>query len=476
MIFRRIFGNFYCNPLPDQGIIIYAEPVGAEKTPHPRRKGSKMYSIGLITTERSLRHIMKMDTQMRTQCNITYLPYSSPEHLKYLYEQNAERFDAFLFSGSYPYNVLRRQFGVISRPHAHFNIADRDYYRLIAELSVQEPTLDFSRVYFDRPEFPVDFYSIFHREDMPLLGTAGIDWETVDASDWYAPLREYYRKLWESGKVDLLVTRFASMSDYFAQHQIRHRYLAPSPESMTETFHGLMMQLNAAEMRDGAASIGIVCSQHKLTDSQWAALGVRLQSCNKQLGMPFLIYEHGNHYEITTNNSVLRELSQKYSACPIAKFLDDGMDFPVCVGWGCSGSVIDAHRNAQRAAKEALLCKGSASFIVLGDNVIIGPLSSARRITYSDTPSSELNSLSKRVSISPLYLSKIASVLTQKGSDTLSAEELAFYLNLTQRSASRILSRLEASGLASVQYNRQMNLRGRPAKIYRIYLQDIPTP
>ena len=71
--------------------------------------------------------------------------------------------------------MLCRQFGAITKPHAHFNIADRDYHHIIAELSAQEPTLDFSRVYFDRPEFPVDFYSIFHRQDMPLLGSANIE-------------------------------------------------------------------------------------------------------------------------------------------------------------------------------------------------------------------------------------------------------------------------------------------------------------
>lgn len=434
-----------------------------------------MYSIGLITTEHSLRHIMKIDQQIREQCNVTYLPYSSPEHLKYLYEQNQDRFDAFLFSGSYPYNVLRRQFGGISKPHAHFNIADRDYYRIIAELAVQNPALDFSRVYFDRPEFPVDFYSIFQRADAPLLGSAGIDWATVDASDWYGPLQEYYLKVWESGTVDLLVTRFNSMSDYFLQHQIRHRYLAPSPESMLETLQGLIMQLNTEQRHDDAASIGIVCSPNKLTEEQWNILGARLQSGNKQLGMPFLIYEHGDHYEITTNSSVLRELSRKYSSCPITAFLNDGIDFHICVGWGCSNNVIDAHRNALRASKEALQCKTPASFIVFGDNVIIGPLSSVRRITYNDAPSVELSKLGNRLSVSPLHLSKIASVLTQKGSDTISASELAFYLNLTPRSASRILSRMEAGGLAAAQYNRQLNLRGRPTKIYRIYLQDIPT-
>lgn len=434
-----------------------------------------MYSIGVFTTERSLRHIMRIDAQLREQSNITYLPYSSPDHLKYLYEQNYDQFEAFLFSGSYPYNVLRKRFGAIGKPHAHCNISDRDYYKLIAQLAVQQPELDFSRVYFDRPEIPVDFESIFQRKNVPLLGSAPIDWNTVDASDWYQPLKEYYLELWNSGQIDLLVTRFGSMEDYFRQYQIQFRYLAPSPESMLETYRGLLMQLSTDGMHDDPACLGLVRSPRQLSDSQRTAMGARLQTCNRQLGMPFLVYEHGTHYELTTNTSVLKDLSRQYTACPVTAFLEEGLDFPVCVGWGCANNVIDAHRNAQRALKEAMLCKTSAAFIVMADNVIIGPLSSARRITYSDAPSQQLADLSRRLAVSPLYLSKIASVLTQKGENTLSAEELSYFLNITPRSASRILAKLEAGGLATVQYHRQLNLRGRPAKIYQIDLQAIPS-
>lgn len=120
-----------------------------------------MYSVGVFTTERSLRHIMLIDQKMQEHSNITYLPYSSPEHLKYLYEQNSNRFDGFLFTGSYPYNVLRKEFGPLSKPHAHCNVSDRDYYKLIAQMAVQQPGLDFSRVYFDRPEIPVDSIIFF---------------------------------------------------------------------------------------------------------------------------------------------------------------------------------------------------------------------------------------------------------------------------------------------------------------------------
>ncbi len=427
-----------------------------------------MFSIGIFTTEQSLRHIMSIDKEMRDLSNITYLPYSSIEHLQYLYTQNDKQFDAFLFSGAYPYRVILKKFGAVTKPYACFNISDRDYYKLIARLAVQFPGMDFSRVYFDRPEVSVDFEAIFGKPDVPLLGSAPIDWSREDASQWYQPLKDYYCALWNSKKVDLLVTRFGSMEQHFAQHDIRHVFLYPAPESMLETYRGLIMQINAATAPDAAACIGIVSTVNSLTEAQFDALGARLQACSKQFNVPFLVYQHKNRYELTTNISVLKELSQQYTTCAVTAFLENGLDFPICVGWGCSNNIIDAHRNAQRAVKEAILMKGTAAFIVTTDNVIIGPLSSVRRITYSDIPNQAISQLSEKLQISPLYISKIISIINQKQKDTLSAEDLAFYLDITTRSALRILSKLEAGGMAAVHYNRQPNLRGRPAKIYKL--------
>ena len=89
----------------------------------------------------------------------------------------------------------------------------------------------------------------------------------VAATDWYVPLKDYYLSVWNSGKVDLLVTRFGSMDDYFRQHQINFRYLAPSPESMLEAFHGLLMQLQAGEMRYQTNSIALWRSNFKIVTS-----------------------------------------------------------------------------------------------------------------------------------------------------------------------------------------------------------------
>ena len=72
-----------------------------------------MYSIAIITSEYSLHNILRIDAYMRRQCKITYLPYSSPEHLQLLYKENAAAFDGLLFSGAHPYNLILERFGSI---------------------------------------------------------------------------------------------------------------------------------------------------------------------------------------------------------------------------------------------------------------------------------------------------------------------------------------------------------------------------
>ncbi len=428
-----------------------------------------MYSIGIFTNEISLKKILELDKIMASESQVTYLPYTSPDHLRFLYKENQGNFDGLLFSGSYPYNIIRKYDPQIDEvPHAYFDLSALDYYKSIAQLAVQNPKLDFKRVYFDRPQIPVDFESIFHGSDAPRLGTASIDWLHVDALDWYKPLQSYYKEVWDSGEIDLMVTRFASMAEYFCTHKIKHFYLAPSKETMQETYQKLLEQLKTKSIRETAACIALVASPQKLDTSQMQMLWNGIQGYNKQCNLKFLAYQQTEWIELTTNIAILKEVTQQYTVSPMAAYLSEYLPFPVCIGWGCASDVTDAHRNGYRALKHGIQSGEAGTYVVTEDNTLIGPLSSSRRVVCSDVPNPLLIRAGERVGISPLYLSKIASVLQQKGDYTLSSEELAYFLNVTTRSASRILNKLETGGLAKVEYSRQLNLRGRPAKIYCI--------
>lgn len=424
-----------------------------------------MYSIGIIAAERSLHNILQVDEEMRKHCNLTYLPYTSLEHLFYLYQENAARFDGLLFSGSYPYFVIREHFGELSIPSSFFAITDRDYYGLIAQLALQNRDLDFSRVYFDRPEIPVDFSLIFPRGQDPILGEY-IPPE-IPYSKAYLPSLTYYQKLWNSGRVDLIVTRFSSMKEELDHSGIRHRILFPSPSSMLETFQGLMMLLSSQDTHDSATCIGLVSLGEGSDEEQQNQLMEQIERCNQSLGGLFLVYRHGDHIELTTNISVLKGLTRRYTVCPVAAFLKNELPFPVYIGWGCSANVIQAHRNAQYGMKEAKQNKQTASYVVTAEKQVIGPLSVSYQKDGEELLQGKLTHLSKVSGVSLQRLQQIYSMARQQGMETVSAAELAQTLQITVRSASRILKKLEDCGVVRVEYDRKQSQRGRPVKEYR---------
>ena len=337
-----------------------------------------MYSIGVITSEYSLHNIMRVDTKMRERCKITYLPYSSMEHLLFLYRENAAYFDGLLFSGSFPYHIILEQLGEITRPAAYFTISDRDYFKTIAKIAVGRREIDFSRVFIDGPEIEVDFQSVFPRDKMPIIG--GEDDAALSFWESYKPLKDFYQSLWESGRVDLIVTRYSSLKDFFAERHIRHELLLASRESMMETFQALLMRISSEQIHDSATCVGIISiAEAEYSRERQVRLMEELKTCNKRLGSLFLFYERERCAELMTNLSALKELTQYYTVCPVCAHLGAALPFSVSIGWGCAAGVMDAHRNAQRARKKAASHKGTSSYIATSDHILIGPLASSHK-------------------------------------------------------------------------------------------------
>lgn len=424
-----------------------------------------MYSIGIIAVAASLKNIMEIDEDLQKHCNVTYLPYTSNDHLMYVYQQNVGRFDALLFGGEYTWNIIQERLGSIPVPFAFFDVADRDYYRVIAQLAIQEPGLDFSRVLFDKPEAPVNFPVIFGRPDVPLI---------IDDFDTALPYNDYwslelncYQKLWTDGQVDWIVTRFGSMEEELQRLGIRYKLLLPSKESMLDTFLGLLLQLEQAAPREGTVCMGLFAPNDS---GQNAEQLDRLEDCicdyNRKMGDIFLLYRHGRRLEVTTSLAVLRELTRDYTSCPLLTNFEQVLSFPVSIGWGYAENVITAHQNAVRALGKAMRQSGSSAYLVTADNYIVGPLGSRTerelpRPVHTQ-PAAEGNCMSEK------HRKKLCSALAEREEPVLCAQELAGILDVTTRSAARILSQLEETGAARAYEKRGINRRGRPTKYYQI--------
>lgn len=430
-----------------------------------------MYSIAIITAENSLNRILTIDAEMKKECNITYLQYSSVENLKKVYKENISHFDAFIFSGSYPYDIINQSLLKDNqKPHAYFDLSDRDYYKALAKLSISSKRIDFSRVFIETPDIEIDFNDIFNNENMPIISSPVPQGIYIDSlNELYEKAINFYIDLWKENKIDLVITRYSNLTSLLKSADIPFFYLSASRESMLEVFYKLLTELYLEQDENKTTSFCLISAESgSFSNVQKQKVKDILLQCNKVFGMNFIVQQTDNYFELTTSTAVFKNISNNYTICPVTAYLRENLTFPFCIGWGSAVNTVNAYQNAIRALKESKISINHPAFLVTADNKIIGPLSSKKRITYDDTPDERMIAISKKTGLTPLYLQKILSVLSQKENDDISAEELAYYLSITTRSASRLLVKLVDSGAANVSYNRQLNLRGRPAKIYSI--------
>ena len=172
----------------------------------------------------------------------------------------------------------------------------------------------------------------------------------------------------------------------------------------------------------------------------------------------------------------MQELTSGYTTCLLTSSLFEMLPFSTHIGWGLGFDIVNAHQKAMRALQESRRDTNRYTYLVNESDEIVGPLCGDRTISYQLRPSPHTNKIAKALGISPINLEKLISLQEKKHITEFSAGDLAFYLDITPRSATRILQKLLQYG-AATQINRlHLNSRGRPAAIYEIDLEQIHLP
>jgi hypothetical protein len=419
-------------------------------------------AIGIITAERSIEMIMKAHKAMSGICDVDYLTYSSMRNLTDIYERNAHCFDGLIFSGRFPYSYIISRVGSVRKPHAYFELTDRDYYRAFAKMLHLFPGMDVSRVIMEKPFVGVDFEDIFGHK-RPLFFDFVLDDQLAIESAYENTMRQALL-LWRGGKIDLILTRLTNLAEPLKSAGIPHELLFPSEASMLDAFSSLCGKIESRRLLDFMTASGIVSSGKEEDGSLLASL----EKFNGQNGMSFVIRQNGGFFELTTSNETLRDITEGYANCLLTNFLHEEIGPSVCVGWGLGMDIVSSQRNAMNAFRESKRSVAHHAYLVNDSGEQIGPLSSGKAVPLPSAPCSAADEAGRQLGISPSNLQRLMNVQEKRGVSMFSSADLAFYLNVTPRSASRILARLAEYGCAKVAWSSQPNSRGRPYKIYEV--------
>ena len=437
--------------------------------------------IGIITARGSLQNIQKVDKQMREKCDITYLPYYTTVELTNLYLENVNRFDGILFSGAYPHNYIAEHVGRITKPNRYLDLQDRDFYRLIARLLARQPDIDFSRVVFDAYTVGADtrtvrqdvFADVFAPEQCPKVSDVISSYFlNQNLNVIYDKAMKIYRGYWERGESDLFVTRLTNLSRQLEAEGIPHILIQPSPTTILDSFEKLLADIQNNRAENSLTACCLIQIAHSdPTEEEFALVKKTLDRFNSEQNMVFVLRQNGEMFNVVTSSAVVRDLTSRYSTCLLTSYLFEALPFSTYIGWGIGFDIVTAHHNALRALQEAARDSRRYTYLMNESDEMIGPLCGDRTISYQLHPSARTNRLAQVMGISAVNLEKLISLQKKKQISAVTASDLVFYLDITPRSATRILQKLVEHGAATQVDSLRLNSRGRPAAVYEIDLE-----
>jgi predicted transcriptional regulator len=409
--------------------------------------------------------IREIEPAMREICDIEYLPYSTMHQLAHIYSQNAYHFDGLLFSGAFPYEYIAKYVGAVARPHAYFELTDRDYYKLFARLLYKNPNMDISRIAMDVPTVFLDFEHVFD-SSRPVFFDAVLGSDIVMEQAYDAVIKQAVQ-LWCDKKIDMVISRLTNVIGKFAEAGIPCERLFPSPASMLETFHSLISKIQSRILDDSMIAIGLVLAVDEGEEAR-SALKAALASFNKNMGMALVVRESGACFELITSNDCLRELTKEYTHCLLSGYLAATLGGAVCIGWGLGRNAIQTRQNAMRALQQSRRNTQHSAYLMNAFEEEIGPLEHGKAVTVAGEPDAVIERVSRKLGISSANLQKLINLQEKRDTNRFSSAELAYYLNITPRSASRILAKLAEYGGAEVVQSVQASPKGRPFMIYEV--------
>lgn len=431
-------------------------------------------SIAIITTD-FLKHFIE---DMLDELNLGILyhtfTYGTFSDIKDVYEQIGAEYDGILTSGSFPAHMIRLYYPQEKRPIGCFNTDDTALYQLLLKLLNENRKLDFSRVCADILELFGGNLTAFveGRETIPdIVNLSNQEFTLEKMQKLEEEQYEKHLNLWKSGKSDLSITRFSSLMPRLLKAGVKVYFPYPSKKYVREVCDRLLSDIEKKELEERQPCVIVVrllgqehsASYLRELDSNY----VRLENMMMELfGNGITEFSlHRYHYGmeiIATKKDVLKMTDNLSRDGLFAELKKQKAGWNFCIGYGFGAGIAQARLNALNACHEAEL-KKNTSYVMTEKEELIGPLGVEATETFMVDNQSYRDIKSK---LSPITVSKVMSALDASAEKEITAQELAFRLGVTKRSANRFLSTLESEGVLEVAYKKRTTSRGRPESVF----------
>ena len=390
-----------------------------------------MIKLAILTPKNSSEKIK--NSLKEITCEIKYIFYNNLYDLEELYLKNAQKYDGIITSGPIGYEIIKNSVELFT-PLYHFDISKGDLYKYLFNILKENPKIDFSRVYIDfiSPEKKEYWFKdIFKKEEEPIFYQINFSNKNL-----YETLKNNYINLKKEKKIDIVLTRISNMVNFLKSEKISFDFLFPSEENIKNTVLEVIKDIKILKSEKkqiifGKLLIDIEEEIHSISKN------CIIKILDKNIEILML-------YEDFINSNIALNLKKKFRN----NFLS---------GWGKGNNINEARHNAEKSYIKNKETNTEVIYLVSTNSETI-----LSEINAKKKKNIEIIEKLKKLNITKQNSEKLIELF--KNQEKVSCANLADYLNISERTANRLLLKLEENSLA-ISNLIKIN-RGRPKKIY----------
>ena len=374
------------------------------------------------------------------------------------------------FSGELGYSYMLTHIDAIQVPCTLISYEEKHILSILLNFVLRYPHIPLSRVYMDFLTPVNDFMNL-----KQYLSSDYMPYCFENPVYNYQTLQERVEELWNSGKIDIVLTRTTNQLGVLNRLGIPYIHFLPSEDMVRDSIRSAIDAIRLKQKNQASKLvilIKLIYPEHISSQEREymeITLHKYLLDFRKEYQYDFAVRSVSNRFELNTDSDLPKDSFARVQE--LIAFLSHKGDLEFRLGAGLGNSFGESHYQAEQALQEAIKYGKNDGFMIHGqENVLTGPLSLTRTLNYSYSNTKALE-YSQKNGINESNLLKIVGLFQMDHDTIITASSLSQWLNITSRSCNRILQQLLDSELIEEIEPQKQEGKGRPTRQYR-FLTD----
>lgn len=424
-------------------------------------------NIGLVGPHDTVEYAIKVGEEFNSHIQLQPFVYQQIEEAPDIVASHVNQIDIWIFTGRLPYQLASQQYPKLAMqciPSTGSALMKQLFY-------IRQHHLDPSRISIEayQKEMIVETFS--------ELGLSSDQLHILDSTRLISTedVVSFHASKYEEGLVDACVTYRSSVYEKLQLRGIPVYRIIPTRMSIRQTFELACQQGETDLYKKSQVALLVIQSNQlsQLNENYYESYLSHLKI--QEMVLKYAQTLSGSFFPVNDERFIIFSargvIEQDANHLPDALLqqIKAATNADAYCGIGYGQTVLEAERHATLALQHARERNAGRTAIVDERGNISDPLYHEGQFVYNyRSEDAHLLSKLKQAGINIATYNRILSLQNGNVKKSLSAADVAQWLDMTQRNANRILTQLHLYGLADVIGQEKPSAKGRPRNVYRI--------